>query len=81
MHWTYTFTFKFARINEYGFIETPYRKMNPVTKKITDDVVYMSSDMEDNFVICQATEPVTKDGKLKNDRIRARYLDENTKYG
>ena len=36
----------------------------------------MSSDMEDNFVICQATEPVTKDGKLKNDRVRARYLDE-----
>ena len=66
----------FARINEYGFVETPYRKIDPVTKKITDDVVYMSSDMEDNFVICQATEPVTKDGKLKNDRVRARYLDE-----
>jgi len=66
----------FARINEYGFVETPYRKIDPVTKKITDEVVYMSSDMEDNFVICQATEPVTKDGKLKNDRVRARYLDE-----
>lgn len=66
----------FARINEYGFIETPYRKIDKETQKLTDEIVYMSADMEDNFVICQAIEPLTKDGKLRNDRVRARYLDE-----
>ncbi len=68
----------FAVINEYGFVETPYRKIDPKTHKITDEVVYMAADEEDGCVIAQATEPMTKDGKFKNKMIRVRYLDEVT---
>ena len=66
----------FARINDFGFIETPYRKIDKKTGKLTDEIVYMSSDMEDNFVICQAIEPLTKEGIIRNARVRARYLDD-----
>ena len=66
----------FARINDFGFIETPYRKIDKKTGKLTDEIVYMSSDMEDNFVICQAIEPLTKEGTIRNARVRARYLDD-----
>ena len=66
----------FAKINHYGFIETPYRKIDKETGKVTDEVVYMSSDMQDNFIICQAIEPLTKDGKIRNKRVRARFLNE-----
>ena len=68
----------FAVINEYGFVETPYRKIDPKTHKITDEVVYMAADEEDGCVIAQATEPMTKDGKFKNKMVRVRYLDEVT---
>ena len=68
----------FAVINEYGFVETPYRKIDPKTHKITDEVVYMTADEEDGCVIAQATEPMTKDGKFKNKMVRVRYLDEVT---
>ena len=68
----------FAVINEYGFVETPYRKIDPKTHKVTDEVVYMTADEEDGCVIAQATEPMTKDGKFKNKMIRVRYLDEVT---
>ena len=54
----------FAQINEYGFIETPYRKVDPETHKLTDIVEYMSADVEDNYIIAQAAEPVDKDGKF-----------------
>ena len=66
----------FAIINEYGFVETPYRKIDPKTHKITDEVKYMTADEEDEYIIAQATEPLTKDGKFKNKLIRVRYLDE-----
>ena len=66
----------FARINDFGFIETPYRKIDKKTGNLTDEIVYMSSDMEDNFVICQAIEPLTKEGTIRNARVRARYLDD-----
>jgi len=62
----------FAIINEYGFIETPYRKIDKKTGKVTDEVVYMTADEEDNYIICQASEPLDKDGKLLNERIRVR---------
>ena len=62
----------FAVINEYGFVETPYRKIDPKTHKITDEVVYMTADEEDGCVIAQATEPMTKDGKFKNKMVRVR---------
>ncbi len=51
----------FAVINEYGFVETPYRKIDPKTHKITDEVTYMTADEEDEYIIAQATEPMTKD--------------------
>ena len=66
----------FAQINEYGFIETPYRKVNPETHKLTDIVEYMSADVEDNYIIAQAAEPVDKDGKFVNKRIRVRFKNE-----
>ena len=66
----------FAQINEYGFIETPYRKVDPETHKLTDTVEYMSADVEDNYIIAQASEPVDKNGKFVNDRIRVRFKNE-----
>ncbi len=66
----------FAQINEYGFIETPYRKVDPETHKLTDIVEYMSADIEDNYIIAQASEPVDKNGKFTNKRIRVRFKNE-----
>lgn len=66
----------FASINEYGFIETPYRKVDPETHKLTDIVEYMSADVEDNYIIAQASEPVDKDGKFVHQRIRVRFKNE-----
>ena len=63
----------FAKINEYGFIETPYRKVDPETHKLTDIVEYMSADVEDNYIIAQAAEPVDEEGRFVNKRIRVRY--------
>ena len=60
----------FAIINEYGFIETPYRKIDHETGKITDIIDYMSADEEDKYIIAQASEPVGEDGKFVNERIR-----------
>ena len=68
----------FAIINEYGFIETPYRKIDKETGKLTDIIEYMTADEEDNYIIAQAMEPVDEEGRLKHDRIRVRYLDEVT---
>ena len=66
----------FAVINEYGFVETPYRKVDPNTHAVTDEVIYMTADEEDNYAIAQATEPVDKNGKFINKKIKVRYLDE-----
>ncbi len=66
----------FAQINEYGFIETPYRKVDPETHKLTDTVEYMSADVEDNYIIAQASEPVDKDGRFTNPRVRVRFRNE-----
>ena len=66
----------FAVINEYGFVETPYRKVDPKTHAVTDEVIYMTADEEDNYAIAQATEPVDKEGKFVNKKIKVRYLDE-----
>ena len=63
----------FASINEYGFIETPYRKIDPETHRATDIVEYMSADVEDNYIIAQASEPMDENGEFINDRIRVRY--------
>ena len=66
----------FANINEHGFIETPYRKVDPKTHKLTDVVEYMSADVEDNYMIAQASEPVDKKGKFVQPRIRVRFKNE-----
>ena len=66
----------FAKINEYGFIETPYRKIDPETHRATDEVEYMSADVEDNYIIAQASEPMNKKGEFINDRIRVRFKNE-----
>ena len=63
----------FSIINEYGFIETPYRKIDHETGKITDIIDYMSADEEDKYIIAQASEPVGEDGKFVNERIRVRH--------
>ena len=68
----------FAIINEYGFVETPYRKVDHETGKVTDEVVYMSADEEDKYIIAQASEPLDKDGKFVNDKIKVRMREEIT---
>ncbi|MBP3501897.1 MAG: DNA-directed RNA polymerase subunit beta [Clostridia bacterium] len=66
----------FAMINEYGFVETPYKKVDKETGKVTDIIEYMSADVEDKYVIAQATEPLDSEGRLANNRIRARFKEE-----
>ena len=66
----------FARVNEYGFIESPYRRVDSKTHKVTDEVVYMTANMEDGLTIAQASEPLNPDGTFKHKRITARYLRE-----
>jgi len=68
----------FAMINEYGFIETPYRKIDKETGKVTDIVEYMPADEEDNYIIAQASEPLDKEGKFINKRIKVRNKTEIT---
>ncbi len=66
----------FAKIDEYGFIETPYRKIDPETHRATDEVEYMSADVEDNYIIAQASEPMNDKGEFIHDRIRVRFRNE-----
>ena len=66
----------FANIDEYGFIETPYRKVNPENHTLTDIVEYMSADVEDNYIIAQASEPVDENGAFINKRVRVRFRNE-----
>ena len=66
----------YARINRYGFIEAPYRKVDKATGHVTDQVEYMTADMEDEFIIAQATEPLDENGCLKNARITCRHRSE-----
>ncbi len=68
----------FAIINEYGFIETPYRKVDHETGKVTDEVIYMPADEEDKYIIAQASEPLDEEGKFVNARIRVRHKEEIT---
>ena len=64
----------FARINKYGFVEAPYRKV--VNGKVLDEVRYMTADEEDEYIVAQANEPLNEDGTFKNKRVMARYRDE-----
>ncbi|MBP3634528.1 MAG: DNA-directed RNA polymerase subunit beta [Oscillospiraceae bacterium] len=66
----------YARINEYGFIEAPYRKIDKATGKVTDIVEYMTADVEDDFYVCQAAEPIDENGCLVNSRVVCRHRNE-----
>ena len=66
----------FARINEYGFVEAPYRKVDKATGFVTKDVEYMTADVEDDFYIGQANEPLDENGCLANARITCRHRNE-----
>lgn len=67
----------FARINEYGFIEAPYRWVDPKTGIVTDQIAYLTADEEDNYVIAQANAQLTEDNKFVEDAIIVRYKDDN----
>ena len=66
----------YARINVYGFIEAPYRKVDKETGVVTNEVVYMTADVEDRYVVAQANEPLDEDGHFVKDHVAARYRDQ-----
>ena len=66
----------YAKINEYGFIEAPFRKVDKATGQITDTVEYMTADVEDDYYIAQAAEPLDEDRRFKNARVICRHRDE-----
>ena len=67
----------YAKINKYGFIETPYRRVDWNTHKVTDKIDYLTADEEDSFVVAQANSPLNEDGSFVNDVVMARYVSEN----
>lgn len=66
----------YARVNEYGFIETPYRKIDKATGIVTDEIEYMTADEEDNYIIAQSIEPLDENGRLKNPVVAARIRED-----
>ena len=73
----------YARINEYGFIEAPYRKLdktNPKEPVVTDEVVYLTADEEDDFTVAQANEPLTEAGTFVHNNVSGRYRDETSEF-
>ncbi len=73
----------YARINEYGFVEAPYRKIDktdPLNPRVTDEVVYMTADEEDNYHVAQANEALDKEGYFVRNTVSGRYKDETSEY-
>lgn len=66
----------YARINEYGFIEAPYRKVDKSTGKVLNEIVYMTADVEDEYVIAQADEPLDEENRFVNERVTVRSKDD-----
>ena len=66
----------YARVNDFGFIEAPYRIIDKENGRVTDEVRYMTADVEDEYIVCQATEPIDENGCLLNDRVTCRMRDE-----
>ncbi|MDR0404790.1 MAG: DNA-directed RNA polymerase subunit beta, partial [Oscillospiraceae bacterium] len=66
----------FARVNKYGFIEAPFRRVNKEKGFVTDEVVYMTADVEDEFIVAQANEPLDKNGHFVNNKINGRFRGE-----
>ncbi len=73
----------YARINQYGFIEAPYRvldKSDPKNPRVTDEVVYLTADEEDNYTVAQANEPIDADGYFVNNAVSGRYREETSQF-
>ena len=73
----------YARINEYGFVEAPYRvvdKADPANPRVTDEVVYLTADEEDNFVVAQANEPLDENGYFVNNNVSGRFREETSQF-
>ena len=74
----------FARVNEYGFVEAPYRvvdkSIDPLNPIVTDDVVYLTADEEDNFTVAQANEPLDAEGHFVHNNVSGRYRDETSEF-
>ena len=73
----------YARINEYGFIEAPYRKLDktdPKNPRVTDEVVYMTADEEDNYTVAQANEPIDENGYFVRQNVSGRFREETTEF-
>ena len=68
----------YARINDFGFIEAPFRKVDKETGIVTDEVVYMTADVEDEYIVAQANEPLTPEGKFVKERVTVRHREEIT---
>ncbi len=66
----------FAVINKYGFMETPYRRVDKENSRVTDEIVYLTADEEDNYIIAQANEPLNDEGYFEGERVTARYQNE-----
>ena len=66
----------YARVNEYGFIEAPFRRVEHPSGRVTDEITYMTADVEDQYIVCQAAEPVDENGCLIGPRITCRHQDE-----
>ena len=73
----------YARINEYGFVEAPYRKIDksdPKNPVVTDEVVYLTADEEDNYVVAQANEPLDEEGHFISNNVSGRYREETSQF-
>ncbi|MFQ9933237.1 MAG: DNA-directed RNA polymerase subunit beta, partial [Lachnospiraceae bacterium] len=73
----------YARINEYGFVEAPYRKVDkadPANPRVTDEVVYLTADEEDNYVVAQANEPLDENGYFVNNSVSGRFREETSQF-
>ncbi len=73
----------YARINEYGFVEAPYRKIDksdPANPVVTDEVVYLTADEEDNYIVAQANEPLDEDGHFKKNNVSGRFREETSEF-
>ena len=73
----------YARVNQYGFVEAPYRvvdKTNPMNPVVTDEVVYLTADEEDNFIVAQANEPLDEDGHFVHNNVSGRFREETSEF-
>lgn len=68
----------YAKVNKFGFIETPYRRVDPETGRVTDQIDYLTADEEDNYIVAQANSPLNPDGTFANEEVLGRFRGDNT---